>query len=150
MQVAVLKRSENSKENIYDIVSFLKKIKNLKRATRFFFLQVALFSTQSYLRPCLDLGIFISYLCDHFFFFIFIFIMINRIISKIQTHLFFCLFLEYVLLFLDGNMNEECEYFSNSKSSASGFCLEFASFFANISLALLKSVYTDEWFLRIF
>ena len=77
--------------------------------------------------------------------------MINRIISQIQTQLFLCLFLEYyVLLFLDGIMNEEWEYFSNSKSSASGFCLEFASFFANISLALLKSVYTDEWFLCIF
>ena len=45
-----------------------------------------------YLCPCLDLGLFMSYLCDLFFIFIFIFIMINRIISWIQTYLFFCLF----------------------------------------------------------
>ena len=45
-----------------------------------------------YLCPCLDLGLFMPYLCDLFFNFIFIFIMINRIISWIQTHLFFCLF----------------------------------------------------------
>ena len=44
------------------------------------------------MRPYLDLGVFISYLCDLFFIFILIFIMINRIISWIQTHLFFCLF----------------------------------------------------------
>ena len=48
--------------------------------------------------PCLDLGLFMSYLCDLFFFFIFIFVIINRIISWIQTHLFFFLFIEYVLL----------------------------------------------------
>ena len=35
-------------------------------------------------------------------------------------------FLEYVLLFLDDNMDEGCEYFSNSKRSASGCCLAFA------------------------
>ena len=44
-----------------------------------------------------------------FFIFIFIFITINCIISLIQTHLFFCLFLEYVLLFLDDNVDEEYE-----------------------------------------
>ena len=36
--------------------------------------------------------LFMSYLCDLFFIFTFIFIMIHRIISWIQTHLFFCLF----------------------------------------------------------
>ena len=36
------------------------------------------------------------------------------------------LFLEHVLLFLDDNVNEECDQFSNSKSSASGCCLECA------------------------
>ena len=45
-----------------------------------------------YLCPCLDLGLFMSYLCDLFFIFIFIFIKINRIVSWIQTYLFFCLF----------------------------------------------------------
>ena len=43
-----------------------------------------------YLCLCLDLGLFMSHLCDLFFFFFSIFIMINRIISWIQTHLFFC------------------------------------------------------------
>ena len=45
-----------------------------------------------YLCSSLDLGLFISHLCDLFFFFIFIFLIINRIISWKQTHLFFCLF----------------------------------------------------------
>ena len=45
-----------------------------------------------YLCSCLDLGLFMSYLCDLFFIFIFIFIIIDHIISWIQTHLFFCLF----------------------------------------------------------
>ena len=44
-----------------------------------------------YLRPCLHLGLFMLYLCDLFFIFIVIFIMFNRIISWIQTHLFFSL-----------------------------------------------------------
>ena len=43
-----------------------------------------------YLCLSLDLGLFMSYLCDLFF----LFIMINRIISLIQTHLFFCLFFQ--------------------------------------------------------
>ena len=42
--------------------------------------------------------------------------MINRIIPQIQTHLFVCFFLEYTLLFLDDNVDEECELISNSKS----------------------------------
>ena len=45
-----------------------------------------------YLYTCLDLGLFMLYLCDLFFIFIFILIMINRIISWIQTHLFVRLF----------------------------------------------------------
>ena len=45
-----------------------------------------------YLCPCQGLGHLKSWLCDLFFIFISIFIMINRIISWIQTHLFFCLF----------------------------------------------------------
>ena len=34
--------------------------------------------------------------------------------------------LEYALLFLDHNVDEECELFSSSKSSASGCCLRVA------------------------
>ena len=44
-----------------------------------------------YLCLCLNLGLFMSYLCDLFFIFIIIFIRINHIISWI--HLFFRLFL---------------------------------------------------------
>ena len=44
-----------------------------------------------YLCPCLDLGLFITYLCDLFFIFIFSFIMINHIILWMQTNLFFSL-----------------------------------------------------------
>ena len=47
------------------------------------------------------------YLRNIFFIFIFIFIMINRM--NTVTLVFFAYFLEYVLLFLDGNVNEECE-----------------------------------------
>ena len=60
---------------------------------------VLIFTT--FVSMSLDLGLFMSYLCDLFFIFIFIFIMINPIISCIQTHLVFCFFLEYVLLLLD-------------------------------------------------
>ena len=42
--------------------------------------------------------------------------MINRIIHE-NRHPYF---LEYVLLFFDDNVDEEYEYFSNRKSSASG------------------------------
>ena len=63
-----------------------------------------------YLRFCLDLGLCVvmSYLCGLIFIFISIFIMINRIISWKQTHLFFLLILEYFLLFLYNNVDEEC------------------------------------------
>ena len=60
------------------------------------------------------LGIFISYLCDQLFIFIFIFIIINHIISWIQAFMFFCLFCRIffyirLLIFLDDNVDEECE-----------------------------------------
>ena len=61
-----------------------------------------------YLYPCLNLGLFMLYVCDLFFIFILIFIMINRTISRIQTYLFFCLLLWYALWFLDENVDEEC------------------------------------------
>ena len=50
--------------------------------------------------PCLDLGLFLSYLCDLFFIFSVVFIVINHITSLKQTYLFFVHFLEY-LPFLD-------------------------------------------------
>ena len=63
-----------------------------------------------------------SYLCDLLFIFSLIFIAINHITSSRQTHLFFAHFLEYLLLFLDDNMSEESEKFSDKGSSASGCC----------------------------
>ena len=44
-----------------------------------------------YLCPCLDLGLFMSCLCDLFFFFTFISIMVNRIINLMNTDTFFLL-----------------------------------------------------------
>ena len=96
-------------------------------------------------------SIYVVSMWSFFSFFIFIFIMINRIIPQIQTHLFVCFFLEYTLLFLDDNVDEECELISNSKSSASEYCLGFAWFFANFSLVLLIKMFlikkkrVDQW-----
>ena len=57
-------------------------------------------------------------------------------------YLFFVQFLEYLSSFKDDNVDEETQYFSNSKSSAAGFYfLAFACFFfANFRLALLIKV----------
>ena len=90
--------------------------------------------------PCLGLGLLMSYLCDLFFIFIFIFIIMSHTISLKQSHLFFTHFLEYTLLFLDDYVDEKSEWFSNSKSSASRFCLAFAHFFTSFSLVLLIKV----------
>ena len=65
-----------------------------------------------------------------------------NIISLKQTHLFLERFLEYVLLYLDDNLDQENEQFSDSKSSASvrvllSFCLvlcQFQSGFASKSV----------------
>ena len=62
-----------------------------------------------YLCPCLHLGLFMPYLRESIFIFVFILIMINCIISWMQTCLFFCFFLEYVLLLLDDNVDEQCQ-----------------------------------------
>ena len=45
-----------------------------------------------HLCPCLDLGLFTSYLWDLFLIFIFIFITINRVFSWVKTNWLFCLF----------------------------------------------------------
>ena len=79
-------------------------------------------------------------LCDLFFIFSLIFIVTNHITLFIETYLFFVHFLEYLLLFSDDNVDEKSEKFSNSKSSASDYCLAFAQFFANFSLPLLMKV----------
>ena len=65
-----------------------------------------------------------SHLCDLIFFFFSIFIMINCSYNLMNTDAF----LEYVLLFLDDDVDEKYEYFSNSKSSSSECYLAFAYF----------------------
>ena len=62
-----------------------------------------------YLYPCLGLILFMSYLCDPFFIFSLIFIIIIHIISLKQTRWFFAHFLEHLILVLDDNMDEESE-----------------------------------------
>ena len=94
-----------------------------------------------YLCRSLCLGLFLSHLCDLFFIFSLIFIVINHMTSLRQMHLSFVNFLEYLLLFLDDNVYEESEKFSNKESSASGCCLVFAYFFANFSQVLLIKVF---------
>ena len=50
-----------------------------------------------------------SYLCDPFYIFSLIFIVINHINSFKQTYLIFVRFLKFLLLFLDDNVDKESE-----------------------------------------
>ena len=90
--------------------------------------------------PYLGLGLFMPHLFDLLFISSLIFTVINHITSFKQMYLFLIHFLEYLLLFLNDNVDEESEQYSNSKSSTSGCCLAFALFFAKISLTLLIKV----------
>ena len=95
-----------------------------------------------YLCPCLDLGLFMSYLCDIFFISIFIFIMINRIISLIQTHLFFCSFFRMCPIIF--GWYRGWRIWINFKLQNVGLTVLlsicFFIFFPNFSLALLIKV----------
>ena len=62
-----------------------------------------------YLGSCLDLSLFMLHLCDLFFMFSLIFVAVNSIRSLNQTNLFLAHFLEYLLLFLDDNVDEKSE-----------------------------------------
>ena len=68
----------------------------------------------------MSLGLFMPYICDLLFIFSLIFIFFNQIGSLKQMHLLFVHFLEYLLSFLDDNLDEEVKKFSNSESSAFG------------------------------
>ena len=59
--------------------------------------------------PCLDVGLFMSYLCNLFF--ILIIISLRLIVKSHEyRHIcYFAYFLEYALLFLDDNVHVECE-----------------------------------------
>ena len=98
------------------------------------------------LRHILYLACFCSYLCLHLFIYVvsfcswcdllFIFIFINhKTLLKRRT----CFFV-HILLYLNDNLDEKSEKFSNSWKSASECCLAFAYFFVNFSLALLIKV----------
>ena len=76
----------------------------------------------------------ILYFCDILYILSLIFVVVNHITSLEQTHLYFVHFVEYLLLFLDDNVDK------NSENSASGCCLPFAKFFANFSLVWLIKV----------
>ena len=52
----------------------------------------------------------------------------------------FAYVLDYVLIFLDDNVDKECKLLSSNKSSASGCCLAFAWIFVSFSLVLLIKV----------
>ena len=84
-----------------------------------------------YLCLWLDLGLFISYLCDVFFIFVFIFINIYCIISWIQSYLLFCLFFRICPIIYRWRI---------WIISVSGCCLAFALLFTNFSLVLLVKV----------
>ena len=89
---------------------------------------------------CLDLGLFMSCLCDLFFIFIIIFTMIKYII---YTHIFFFFFYNMSYYFW---MITWMKNVNNSKSStsecclATECCLALALFFGTFNLALLIKV----------
>ena len=72
-----------------------------------------------------------SYLCDLFFLSVFIFIIVNRIISRIQTHLLLFFFYNMPYYFWMKNVNN----FQIIKIQPQGDAS--ACFFVNCSLALL-------------
>ena len=88
-----------------------------------------------YLCPCLSLYLML-YLCNRFFIFSPIFIVINHITLFKQTYLYFAHLLEYFLLLLGDNVDEESQQFLNSKNSASVCCIAFSYFSANFSLSV--------------
>ena len=71
-----------------------------------------------------------SYLCDPFFILIFIFIMINRIISSIQRRLFFYsfFFFKYFLLFLHGTWMKNVNNFQITKDQSQGVAWHLLDF----------------------
>ena len=61
-----------------------------------------------------------SYICDLFFNFSLIFIVINDINTFKQVFVFLYILLGYLQLFLDDNMDEESEYFQIAKVQPQG------------------------------
>ena len=101
----------------------------------------------AYVRPCLDVDLFMTYLCDLFFFFTLI--IINQIISLKQTHLFFCKFFQntpcYFWKSKESKRKKRKQIIFNKQKFSLRVLLSFCLiFFANFSLVLLikKSVYS--------
>ena len=69
-----------------------------------------IFHGKTDINQTIDCGLML-YRCDLFNSILFIFIIINCIVSWIQIHLFFCYFFEYVLIFLGDNMDETVKLF---------------------------------------
>ena len=61
-----------------------------------------------------------SYICDLFFNFSLILIVINHINTFKQVFVFLYILLGYLQLFLDDNMDEESEYFQIAKVQSQG------------------------------
>ena len=59
--------------------------------------------------PCQGLGLSMPHICDLVFIFNLVFIAINNVQLFKQVHMFFVHPLEYLLLFLDGIFDGECE-----------------------------------------
>ena len=89
----------------------------------------------AYLCPCLALVLFMWYLCDLFFIFCLIFIIINCIISLKLTYL---LFAQYHILVLEITQIKKMNNFQIAKGQLQS--VTFAWFFANFSLSLLIKV----------
>ena len=69
---------------------------------------------------------------------------------KTDTLVFWKHFCRNLLLLLEDNMDEECEYFSNSKSLSWGSCLAFAWFrmLLLIKVLLIKKSCISKWILE--
>ena len=91
-----------------------------------------------YLCPCLDLGLFMSYLCDLFFIFIFIFIMINRM--NTDTLVLLLIFQNMSYYFWMITWMKNLNNFQVAKVQPQVAAQQLLNFFASFSLALLIKV----------
>ena len=106
-----------------------------------------------YVRPCLDVDLFMTYLCDLFFFFTLI--IINQIISLKWTHLLFCKFFLntpcYFWRSKESKRKERKQIIFKKQKFSRRVLLSFRLiFFANFSLVLLikKSLHSISEMLK--
>ena len=127
--------------------SFCPPIPILNRVNTYSIIMPKHFLYLVYVRPCLDVDLFMTYLCDLFFFFTLI--IINQIISLKQTHFFFCKFFQntpyYFWKSKESKRKKRKQIIFNKQKFSLRVLLSFCLiFFANFSLVLLikKSVYS--------